>query len=106
MITVEFRGNNLYRNGNLLDLGAGEIMLLRDKLEITPSITDSYYTVGLEDELSVISYRVYKDLVTDPSKYWWVIADANNIENPLDITSYVGKELLIPNLLNILALLD
>ncbi len=103
---LQLKGNNLYRNGILLDMDKDEFMLIRDKLTLRPSETDKYYTVMLEDELTVIAYKNYKDLVSDPSKYWWIIADANNIQNPLDLSDYETKEIVIPNIINIIPLLD
>lgn len=100
------KGNNLYRNGRLIDLGGDELMLYRDKLEIKPGEQDKYYTVSTEENLTLIAYKNYRGIVADPSKYWWVIADANNIYDPMDLADYVGEQILIPNILNILALLD
>lgn len=96
------RENNLYRNGFVIDFGGGEEALLRNPLILEGSIEDEYYTVRADDRIDIIAYDRYKNYVADSSKYWWVIADANTIINPLDLSKWVGKEILIPNILNVL----
>lgn len=100
---IELKGNSLYRNGYLVAFeDSDDIMLLRDVIPFEGTVKDTYYVVRREDRIDLIAYKHYKDLVEDPSKYWWVLADANGIVNPLDLSSYVGKEILIPNILNVL----
>lgn len=103
---VELKGNNLYRNGIVMELTDGEGILTREKFSIQATEEDSYHKVTTEEELTTIAYKWYSDQVADASKYWWIIADANDIQNPLDISEYVGQTILIPNILNILVLLD
>jgi hypothetical protein len=55
--------------------------------------------------LDDIAYRFYKDVDPYADKWYWVIADANDIENPLDLSAYVGKDILIPDLLTVKLLL-
>lgn len=99
---LELRGNNLFRNGFIVEFANGEQLLLRDKLEWSGSIEDEYYTLKQWDRLDTLAYKKYSDFVEDASKYWWVIADANNITNPLILKDFIGKEILIPNILNVL----
>lgn len=95
------RENNLYRNGVLIEFeGTDEVLLSRDLLDIEGTLQDSYHTVLESDRLDLIAYKYYKNKVSDSSKYWWVIADANAIYNPLDLSELVGEEILIPNILN------
>ena len=98
--------NNLYSAGFVVQLNEDEGLLLRDKLEIKGGVDDEYYTVTKDDMLDLIAWKKYKDEVDDPSKYWWIIADANNIINPLDLSEFFGKEILIPNITNVLLNLD
>lgn len=100
---IELRENNLYRNGRVIEFPEqGESILQRKLIKYTAQESDQYYTVKKEDRLDIIAYKAYKDIVEDSSKYWWVIADVNNIMNPLDIDDLVGKEILIPDILNVL----
>lgn len=100
---IEVKGNSLYRNGFLVTFeDSDEVLLQRNTIEFEGTIHDKYYVVKIDDRLDLIAYRHYKGIVEDSSKYWWVIADANNIPNPLDLSDYIGKEILIPNILNVL----
>lgn len=99
---LELRDNNLYVNGYINNYPSdGELELLRPLLIIEPTELDEWHTVVDNDELTRLAWRYYKGRVTDASKYWWVIADANNIYNPLDLTELVGTKILIPDILRI-----
>lgn len=99
---IELRGNNLYRNGEVIDFGDGESILTRELIPFEGTVKDIYYTVRRDDRIDLIAYSHYSRIVEDSSKYWWVIADANNIHNPMDLEDLVGTEILIPNILNVL----
>lgn len=104
---IELKGNNLYRNGEIFAFeGTDEQLLYRELLSIKGTEKDTYYTVLMNDRIDLIAYKHYKNQVEDASKYWWVIADANNITDPLDLSEYIGKEILIPNILNTLMILQ
>lgn len=92
---------NLYQNGKVFNVSDTEQLLLRDLLEVEPEITDNNYIIRDGDELDLIAYNFYKG-VPNASKYWWVIADVNNILNPLDLSGMVGQTIVIPNLQRIL----
>lgn len=95
------RDNNLYANGAVIVFDNGEEALYREPLVIEPKNDDKYHTVTTFDMLDALAYKYYSPFVEDASKYWWVIADANNIQNPLELEEYVGKQILVPNILRI-----
>lgn len=95
-------GNNVYRNGEVALFSDNEGLLIRDTVEFVGETEDMYHTVKKLDRIDLLAYNYYKNRVQDASKFWWVIADANNIENPLDLTSLVGQDILIPNILDVL----
>lgn len=94
---LTLKNNNLYQNGRIIQFDNGEQELEREILDFPGDITDSYYTIVQGDELTKIAYNKYKDYTDDPGKYWWIIADANNIENPLDISDLIGTDIVIPS---------
>ena len=102
VIDVLLRVNNLYRNASIIEFDNGEMMLIRDDLDIQPTLKDEYHTVLEGDEITKLAYDKYNRFVEDASKYWWVIAIANDIENPMDLVDLVGTEILIPNILDLL----
>lgn len=106
MAIINVRGNNVYRNGRLIEFEDDESMLIRTKVEFTSKVGDGYYKVRTEDTIDMIAWAKYKDEVEDASKYWWVIADANNIHDPLDLSDFIGTDILIPSILDTLLVMD
>ena len=85
--------DNLYANGFSIDLTQGRKLLKRNKIKYTPSaINDRSHRLVEGDTLWSLADRFYQN-----SKLYHIIADVNNIENPLDITALVGTELIIPD---------
>lgn len=97
---IELSVSNMFANGSMIVFSDGTGKLVRKPIEYVPTEPDDYYTVKINDVITRIAYNFYKSKVDLPSHYWWIIADANAIKNPLDLSSYVGKEIVIPNLLN------
>lgn len=100
---LELPDNNLYATGRIIDFndGSNELVLLRDKIVYEADDLDEYHTVKHMDAIDKIAFDRYSKYVEDASKYWWVIADANNIDNPLDLSEWVGKDLVIPYFLKV-----
>ena len=88
---------DLYFNGKLIEFSNGEQILVRDNITYDSKQPDLYHTVQQGDTITFLPWKYYKNFATNPSRYWKYIADANNIINPLDLTSYVGKNLIIPD---------
>lgn len=95
-------GNNTYRNGEVAVFKDNEGLLVREPLSFEGRTKDQYHVVKKNDRLDLLAWNFYKKTVQDASKFWWIIADANEIENPLDISDLVGKSILIPNILDVL----
>jgi hypothetical protein len=96
MAQVEISVNNLYADGQIYEIENRQI-LLRNKKKFTTSILDKWHTVRNTDRLDTLAYQYYRYELADASKYWWAIADVNNIIHPLDLSEYVGKKILIPH---------
>lgn len=90
--------NNLYNSGFIDSFSDGVFELNREFVTYKRSDGDLYYTVRIGDEIDDISYRHYRESEENPSDLWWVIADANEIENPQDLSGLVGTEIVIPYL--------
>jgi len=98
---LELRDNNLYATGRIIEFSDGEALLTREPLKVIGNELDKYHTVTAFDRIDVLAWKYYKNFISDASKYWWVIADANYIINPLDLSDFIGKEILIPDLARI-----
>lgn len=88
---VELRTNNPYSTGEIFTFPEGDVLLDRKPLNYIKSIRDRYYTVKQEDNISNIAFQAYGN-----SKWWWVIADINKLDNPFDLK--MGSTLLIADL--------
>jgi len=102
MVTAQqrlvLRPTNLYGNAFIVDFPLdGESLLLRDIVPFTADVADTWYPVIQNERLELIAYNSYKDYTDRACELWWVIADANNIFNPFDLSDYVGSSLLIPD---------
>lgn len=93
---IELPSNNLYSNGYLTTLDDGAVVLERTPLRIVPKEQDRWHFVESEDMLDELAQRYYSNIVEDAAKLWWLIADANGIDNPLDLDSVIGSLILIP----------
>lgn len=103
---LQIRPTNLYNNGYIIDFPKdGESLLLRDLIDFPTDIADLYHTLVDNERLELIAYQYYGSQIERAAELWWVIADANGIMNPLDLSGYVGKELRIPNIQRVLLLL-
>lgn len=88
---LELDENNLYQTSIALIHGNEEYQLKRFPISYSPTSRDTFHVVKASDELDYLAHNYYGE-----SKYWWVIADANNIINPWKLE--VGTNLVIPDL--------
>jgi hypothetical protein len=98
----EVRQNNVFRNGRIVEISSTEKLLVREKFETVGTVEDRWHLVKTTDRLDVLAWKYYGSRYDDASKFWWVIADANNIMNPLDLSELVGKEILVPEITRVL----
>lgn len=90
MAKIVLRKDNPYALGSILRFSTTPPVLDRDVLVYQTSTEDKFHEMVEGETLDTLAYKYYKN-----SKYWWVIADANQIENPLDLQGLTS--LLIPN---------
>ena len=69
----------------------GDESLQRSMIIHKEDLNDTIYTIKEGDTITSISYRFYNEPL-----YWFIIADVNNIENPLELT--IGNNIIIPNI--------
>lgn len=100
-LSISINEENLYNQGVIVIFNNGEEALLRVIVDYTPKEGDKYHVVKESDELTKLAGLFYGRSIQNAGKYWWVIADANRIHNPLDLTELVGTEIVIPDLLNL-----
>lgn len=81
-----------YDNCVILEYKDGDYSLESVKTEVTITSDDITYTVKEDDTLQAIADVYYGD-----SGLWYIIAIANDIDNPFDESQfYQGQVLIIP----------
>lgn len=103
---IELDRSNLYASGIVLELNDNSFLLERKSLIIHPEESDRWHRVKYGDELDSLSHKYYSNIVDDAAKYWWFIAEANGVTNPLDISDLVGTYLLIPEFFRVTRLIQ
>jgi len=101
--------SNPYASGRIYRFEEGDEMLQSKDLNIFPDKDDEYHTVRIDDTLDKIADIYYAPKIVNASRYWWVIAIANDIgidEPPLDLSAYVGLNILVPDIYRIKLLLQ
>lgn len=101
MSDLILKENNAYSIGYVVEFDEVEKILVREPLGIKGDESDRYHTVTDFDRLDLLAWKYYQNYVEDASKYWWLIADANNIQNPLDLEEFIGKQILIPDIIRV-----
>ena len=97
--------SNLYNTGFTI-LENGVDVLERTPLSIKPEWTDKWYIVQQDDELDMLAQQFYGEIVEEADKHWWILAEANGISNPLDISFMQGYYMLIPDFFRIKTLIQ
>lgn len=91
-MATKLRKNNPYSTGYLVKFKNGDSALLRTPLPIVRSERDKIHIVVEGENLTQIAFKYYKD-----SKYWWVLADVNEIHNPFEPLE-TSRNIIIPDL--------
>ena len=90
---------NRYKNCKILkDVATSELLLsIRPEITIARSNDDIWHRVKINEvcRLDLLAYKYYNNAL-----YWWIIADANNIYNPLEEIA-PGTLVRIPSLLSL-----
>lgn len=85
-------GKDMYSSGYAIKYSNGDYSLERPIPTTQFSDSDKVHGVMDGETLQSIAYRYYGD-----SGYWYVIAEANYIIDPIsDREFYIGKRLIIP----------
>lgn len=113
-MALELRDSNMYSSGGfIVQLEGDEQLLLRDTLEPKQEQTDQYRIFREGDNFRPMAWAFYKDLVDSKNAkdYWYLLADRNNVFDPIENTIIQGDgdlinlesaklEVVIPNVLS------
>lgn len=73
-----------------IDAENGDFYGTRQPLKLREHSSDLFHVVSDVDRIDLIAYKYYHDV-----RLWWIIAEMNNILNPLELIS--GTTLRIPS---------
>lgn len=88
---------NPYFGQKIIVLSDGTSELVRDPLEWEGSENDAVVGLKHNQSLNGIANKSYMANDEDASRYWWVIADVNEIDNPMELDEIIGSELIVPD---------
>jgi hypothetical protein len=96
---MEAKDFDLYFKGQIIDFGDGTGLLERKELAYTPSPGDKFHKVIGGETITKIAWKEYKDQAGERAPFYWkyIVAANPSIMNPLDLTEFVGKMLIIPD---------
>ena len=108
-MALELKPSDLYQNGRVIELDNGEELLIRDTLEVKQEAGDSYFNPTPDDRLPLLPFNAYEAAVENANQYWWLIADRNDVFNPMNPNIIINDgdlvelsdagDIVIPNLL-------
>ena len=87
---------DLYADGIVIQYPEGDFSLQREKMQFVEGLEDRNHIVKDDDDLLSIAIKYYGN-----SKYWYVIADRNELNMDNIFSILVGSELVIPHKLGI-----
>jgi nucleoid-associated protein YgaU len=91
---------NAYQDAKVFQLPSGNYTI-RQPIIWQAQPNDKYYTIKKDDTLESIAQNAYQTYKENACMYWWLIADVNKIYTPLDLSSYIGNKILIPDILRL-----
>ena len=94
---IELEEASRFFGGELLIYADGTVDLQAQDYVRPDNFRFTLHTVVEGQTLDRIAFSKYGSQVENASRYWWLIAEANNIERPWDLSDLVGKEIVIPD---------
>ncbi len=96
---IRLKDSNPYAGGTITVSDDGTQILEAQPKRVIKNPKFQEHLVIEGDELTVLAYRYYGNLVPDAGKYWKVIAEENNLEKAHSLEEMIGETILIPNIL-------
>lgn len=101
---MELDISNLYANGGFtVDFDNNNKELYRKILPYKKQNGDKKHIIVQGDTIEKIAFLYYQGIKQNAGRYWFYIVDCNKdiITNPLDLSSLVGKQIIIPDVFRI-----
>lgn len=95
---VNFSQGNAYYGMNILAFEDGVMELPSKPYKRPDNLKFKTVVVKQGDRLDTIATTQYARQDTNPAKWWWLIAEENELENAWDLSELIGQEIRIPDL--------
>ena len=104
-ISVEISRENVYSNATIISYTNTEHILQRQPISIAQNNRSRQHVVKQGETLDLIAWQYYQAESQNASALWWVIAEANEIVDSLNIAHLTGETIIIPNLSDVYLLI-
>ena len=98
----ELSQDNPYADGIVFEYEDGSQELERNAYNYAISGLEKIHTVSEGETLEGIAYQYYRKMVNNPGRYVVLLAEVNQIDNPLNLSDLTGTQLIIPDVLKLL----
>ncbi len=95
---IEFEESDRFFGGTFYKYADGTIDLQAPTYKVPENFKFTLHKVVQGQTLDRIAFANYGKLVEKASRYWWLIAEVNGIDRPWDLSDWVGKDLIIPDI--------
>jgi len=108
MASINVLESDLYQNGSVFVLDSGSQLLLRERYEARGQSGDTVAITKPGQDIRLLAFNRWKGLVARSDSWWWLIADRNNVFDPLfnvavdedgNEFDVMSRPVLIPNIL-------
>lgn len=89
---MKTKPRDLYADGTVIQYPEGDFSLQREKMQFVEGLEDRNHIVRDSDNLLTIATKYYGN-----SKYWYIIADRNELNIDSIFSLLLGSELVIPH---------
>lgn len=96
---IRLKDSNPYAGGAIIVFEDGTQILEAQPKRIIKNPKFQEHLVVDGDELTVLAWKYYGNLVPDAGKYWKVIAEENNLEKAHILEDMIGEKIRIPDIL-------
>lgn len=97
-MSVKFKENDPYFDSELAVFDDGTVELDQKDIVLPTNLRYNLHEVIEGERLDTIAYKYYKSIDSDGSKWWWLIAFANDIDKGWDLSELVGTQIRVPDL--------
>lgn len=96
----ELRQNNRFAGGSIETFADNTQELVAPNYENALLAVKDYQlkSISVGNEITCIAHEVYKNIVSDAGKFYWLLCEANDIDKAWELDNLAGSDLVIPDI--------